>query len=420
MAVFNYEAVDARGRSITGEIEANSREDASAKLRGQGMFPTNVKQVSAGPATASAVSTKTASRGKFVFGGVSYKDLTVFTRQLATLLDAGLPIVRSLEVLEGQMRKPLKLKYALQDIIEDVSAGATLSEAMQKFPKIFDSLYSNMIRAGEAGGVLVPILERLADYMEKNVALRKKVLSALIYPAFVITIAIGVLVAIMIFVIPNFEKVFKDLSGKESLPMLTESVLGVSRFMVNYWYMLIAIPFLIWIFFKLVRMSTTGARVLDRLNLWWPILGNVSVKSNISRFCRTLGTLVASGVPILDALEIIRSATANQIFSDLVGKVHDNIRQGGAIAEPLDNTPIFDDMVVNMIKVGEETGELDRMLLRIADVYDDEVDNLVSGLVSILEPLIIVFMGLTVGTIVISLFLPLISMMNSLSQSGAR
>ncbi|GAB4156614.1 MAG: type II secretion system F family protein [Planctomycetota bacterium] len=415
MPVYNYDAVDARGRTIKGEVEADSREEAGAKLRQQGMFPTNVKLKSAGPATAMAIQQDTPKRGGFLLGGVGFKDLTVFTRQLATLLDAGLPVVRSLEILEGQMRKPLRLKYALQDIVEDVKAGATLSEAMAKFPSIFDSLYTNMIKAGEAGGVLVPILERLATFMEKSVKLRKRVISAMVYPAFVILIAGGVLAAIMIFVIPNFEKVFADLSGK-ALPMLTQTVLNVSRFMAAYWYLFLVVPFIFWGTFKLIRMSPAGSHALDRLNLWWPILGNIGVKSNISRFCRTLGTLIASGVPILDALEIIQAATGNQVFARVIAQVHDNIRQGGSVAEPLDSSPVFDDMVVNMVRVGEETGELDRMLLRIADSYDEEVDNLVAALVSILEPAIIVVLGLTVGTIVISLFLPLISLMNNLSS----
>ncbi len=416
MPVFSYEAMDARGRAVRGEVEAASPEDAGSRLRQQGMFPTSVRLKSAGPATAKAIKADAEKRSTFFMGRVSYGDLTVFTRQMATLLDAGLPVVRSLEILEGQMRKPLRLKLALKDIVDDVKAGATLSEAMAKFPSIFDTLYTNMIRAGEAGGVLVPILERLAVFMEKTVALRKKVLSALIYPAFVILMATGVLAAIMIYVIPSFEKVFVDLSDGGSMPMLTQLVLDTSRFMANRWYVLLAIPVVIFIIFKLIRRSESGALLLDRTQMWLPILGSVVIKSNIARFSRTLGTLISSGVPILDALDIIQQATGNKVFSNVIGQVHENIRQGGAIAEPLDQSPVFDDMVVNMVRVGEETGELDRMLLRIADSYDEEVDNVVQGLVSILEPLIIVVMGATVGTIVIALFLPLISLMNSLSE----
>jgi len=417
MPVFSYEAMDSRGRAVRGEVEAASPDDAGAKLRQQGLFPTNVKLKSAGPATAAAVKTDVESRSSFFLGRVSHKDLTVFTRQLATLLDAGLPIVRSLEILEGQMRRPLRLKYALRDIVDDVKAGATLSEAMSKFPRIFDTLYTNMIRAGEAGGVLVPILERLATFMEKSLRLRKRVKSALIYPIFVILFAGGVMFAIMKYVIPNFEKVFKDM-GQGNMPQLTVMVLGVARFVQHHWYLIILAPVAVFAILKLIRLSEAGALALDRLKLSIPILGRIVAKSQTARFTRTLGTLVASGVPILDALDIIRDTTGNLVFSNVVAQVHENIRQGGTIAEQLGNSGVFDDIVVNMVQVGEETGELDKMLLRVADSYDEEVDNLVQGLVSLLEPAIIILMGVGVGFIVIALFLPLITLMTSLSKGG--
>ncbi|MFA4987303.1 MAG: type II secretion system F family protein, partial [Candidatus Brocadiia bacterium] len=248
--------------------------------------------------------------------------------------------------------------------------------------------------------------------------LRKRVLSALIYPTAVICVAIIIITGIMIFVIPNFEKVFKDIGGAGggNLPALTQFVLGVSRFVARNWFLIPLIPFALWGAYKLIRMNEGGALAFDKLTLMLPIFGGIAEKSNVARLARTLGTLIASGVPILEALDIIKAATANRVYAKVVLQIHENIRQGGAVAEPLANSGAFDDMVVNMVRVGEETGELDKMLLKIAESYDEEVDNLVQGFISLLEPLIIVVMGIAVGTIVIALFLPLITLMNQLSQ----
>ena len=411
MPVFTYEALDSQGQEVRGEVEAVSSEEAIVKIRNKSYFPTNVKEKAAKRQRAAAVGVK--KKRTLAFGKVKAKQLCTFTRQLSTLQDAGLPIVRSLKILEEQ-QKPGVLKNQLVDVAEDVEGGSTLSEALAKHPKTFDKLYVNMVRAGEAGGVLDAILERLAAFMEKSQRLKKQVISALIYPAAVITVASGILVGIMIYIIPKFEDMFRDMKMK--LPGLTEMLITFSKGLQEYWYLIPAVPGGFWLLLKIITSNRTGRYALDFIKLKMPLFGIIISKSTVSRFCRTLGTLIASGVPILEALSIVKAASGNAVFEQAIGRVHDSIREGENIVGPLAQAKVVDNMVLNMIDVGEETGELDKMLIKVADTYDEDVDALVSGLMSLIEPLLIVFMGGAVGFIVVALFLPLISLMQNIGQ----
>jgi len=414
MAKFSFEAMNPQGQAVRDTIEAQSTDDAIAKIRAKGFFPTNIKEVRE---KRSARAAKQAGRkGKtLAFGRVKGKQLTQFTRQLSTLQDAGLPIVRSCKILEGQMRSGV-LKNVLISVVEDIESGNSFSDALLKHPKAFDKLYVNMIKAGEAGGVLDAILQRLADFREKAAKLKRTIIGAMVYPAAVMTIASVILTAIMIFIIPKFQQMFKEMDV--ALPVMTQYLITFSNLVKNYWFLIPGVPFGIWAIFKLIAMSKKGRYVLDYLKFKMPILGPIIRKSVIARFSRTLGTLVASGVPILESLNIVKETTGNQVMARAIQNVHDSIREGDTIAEPLKASKVCDDIVVNMIDVGEETGDLEKMLMKVADTYDDEVDVAVSAMVSMLEPMMIIFMGLTVGFIVISLFMPLIELLNKIGRQG--
>ena len=409
MPIFTYEAVDNKGKKIKAEIEATSSQEAMSKVHAQGLFPTNVKEKGAEAKGAHPATAK--KKGFGLGGGVSQKQLTQFTVQLSILQDAGLPIVRSLKILEQQM-KPCALKGIVGQVSEDVESGSSLSEALSKHPKAFDRLYVNMVKAGEAGGVLDTILQRLAVYMEKAQALKRKVIGASIYPASVMSIAVLIVSGILIWVIPQFKTVFADLGAE--LPLPTMLLLKLSDFLVAFWWLLPAVPFALFVGYKTLVKNKGGRIALDKFKLHMPLFGEIIKKSVISRFCRTLGTLISSGVPILEALSIVKNAVGNEVISNAVQIVHDSIREGESIAEPLAQTKVFDDIVINMIDVGEETGELDKMLIKVADNYDDEVDAAVGALMSIMEPVMIIGMGLTIGFIVIALFLPLVSLINNM------
>lgn len=410
MPVFVYEALDSQGQEVRGEIEAVSSEEAIVKIRNKSYFPTNVKEKAAKRQRSAGGARKKKS---FAIGRVNAKQLCTFTRQLSTLQDAGLPIVRSLKILEEQ-QKPGVLKNQLGEVAEDVEGGSTLSEALGKHPKTFNKLYVNMVRAGEAGGVLDSILERLAAFMEKSQRLKKQVISALIYPAAVITVAGLILAGIMVYIIPKFKEMFADM--RIELPGLTLLLITISDWLKNYYYLIPLIPVGIFVLIKVIGANKTRRYIIDKIKLKVPLFGQIISKSTISRFCRTLGTLITSGVPILEALSIVKEATGNAVFENAIGRVHDSIREGENIVGPLAQSKVVDAMVLNMVDVGEETGELDKMLLKIADTYDEDVDALVGGLMSLIEPLLIVFLGGAVGFIVVSLFLPLIALMQNLGQ----
>lgn len=347
-------------------------------------------------------------------GRVSTKIVTRFTTQLATLQEAGLPIVRSLRILEGQL-PPGAMKNVSGAVAEDVEGGASLSEALAKHPGAFDNLYVHMVRAGEAGGLLDTVLRRLADLKEKVERLRTQVRGALIYPIFVMIFAIAVILFITAVVVPQFKKIFEDL-GSDKLPKVTQILLGVSEFLQTYWWVLILLPFVFWGIFRLVRRSPGGKLMTDRWGLKFPRFGMINRKNKIARVGRTLGTLVNSGVPLLEALDITRNTVGNSVMENALDKVRTAVKEGEGIAEPMGETRQFDDMVVNMVAVGEETGELDSMLLRVADTYEYEVDVEVQGLVKLLEPLLIIFVGGAVGFILFAVFLPLLEIIQKLGS----
>jgi type IV pilus assembly protein PilC len=367
----------------------------------------------------SAASAGQASSGgakNYFFKPINEADLTRFTVQLSVLQDAGLPIVRCLKILEGQM-KPGLFKRTLAAVTEDVEAGAPLSDALAKHPAVFDSLYVNMVKAGEAGGVLDTILLRLAEFKEKSERLRNRVKSAMVYPVVVLGLASLILAGIIMFVIPKFEMIFKEIGSKKlQLPAITVFMQDFSKWLTEKygWAILISIIPVGFIVYRIVANTPGGRRMVDRFKLRAPVFGNIVRKTLVARFARTFGTLISSGVPILEALNIIRGAVDNVIFQEAVDKVRDSIREGEGIAPPLGASGIFDDLVVNMVDVGEETGELDKMLIKVADNYDEEVDNAVNSLVSILQPLLIVFLGAAVFVIVLSVFLPMLTLINTL------
>jgi type IV pilus assembly protein PilC len=406
--------MDTSGAEVKDSIDAPSEEEAQQKIKQMGYFVTKISEVAGKKGTKEKK--KGARRRKkrtLTIGGVSTKQLCTFTRQFSTLQDAGLPVLRSLKILEGQMR-PGVLKNALMDVVDDVESGSTLSEAFGKHPRCFDRLYVNMVKAGEAGGALEVILQRLAEFKEKAQSLKRKIIGAMVYPTVVITVAIGILTFIMVFIIPKFEKIFKEFEMK--LPWPTQVLMDVSQWFVNNWYLIPIAPVAFFVLLKLIRLSRMGAYCLDWIKLQIPIMGGIIEKTIVARTMRTLGTLVSSGVPILESLSIVRETCTNLVFENCFTRIYDSIREGDTIAQPLKESRLVDDMVVNMVDVGEETGELDKMLVKIADVYDEEVNVLVESLISLLEPIMIVILGFIIGSIVIALFLPMIKLLEGLSK----
>jgi type IV pilus assembly protein PilC len=414
MPLFKFEAMSSTGAEVKDTIEASNEEEAQQKIKQLGYFTTKISEsVVKQKGGKKRLPGSRKHKKAIVIGGVSVKQLTRFTRMFSTLQDAGLPVLRSLRILERQLR-PGVLKNSLIDVVDDVESGSTLSEAFGKHPKCFDRLYVNMVKAGEAGGALEAILKRLADFKEKAQALKARIIGAMVYPAVVISVAVLIVMFIMVWIIPTFEKIFDDF--KLPLPWMTIQLMAISRWCVNYWMVVPLFPIGLWILLKLVRLHKTGAYVVDRMFLWIPIVGNISKKSTVARTMRTLGTLAAAGVPILESLAIVRDTCTNLVFENCFQRVYESIREGDSIAQPLKESKLVDDMVVNMIEVGEETGDLDSMLYKIADFYDEEVDTLVKALIDMLEPLMIVVLGVVIGGIVISLFLPLIQLMEGLSK----
>ena len=419
MPTFAYEAMDSSGLEVKDTIEAPSEAEAQTMIREKGFYVTKIrekdrkkKDPKKGAVTKGAAAKGGGKKKAFTIGGVKPKLLCQFTRQLSTLQDAGLPVLRSLRILEGQ-NKPGALKNALMDVIEDIEGGNTLSEAMSKQPKAFDNLYVNMVKAGEAGGALEVILQRLAEFKEKAQSLKRKIVGAMIYPAAVITVAVVIVSFIMLFIIPKFKEIFIGF-GVE-LPAPTVLLIGCSDWMMSYWYMLFVGPIGFVLFTKIVKKNKTGAYVMDWLSLRIPLIGKILHIGTIARVTRTLGTLISSGVPILEALLISRVTAGNAVCVRAFDNIYSAIREGESIAVPLKEARIVDDLVVNMVDVGEETGALDDMLYKVADVYDEEVEVRVESLVSLLEPIMVVVLGLIVGFIVIALFMPLIKLLNDLS-----
>ena len=428
MANYQYSALDPKGEQTTGVISATSESEAIQQLRAKGLYPTQISEEGAAKGKAKGkvaplkakgkAKAKTVTKGK-VGGSVKPKSLAMFTRQLATLIDSGLPLLRSLTVLEKQEPNPV-LRATVSALAENVQGGSTFSESLAQHPKIFNKLYVNMVKAGELGGVLETVLNRLSEYQEKAEKLKSKIVSAMVYPVIVMIIAVGILVFLLIFIVPKFTEMFSD-TGSE-LPLISQIVFGMSAFFLAnpFWVpnvVFVFIVFGIFLFlFNLWGKTPPGRIMIDTMLLRIPILGDIQRKSAVSRFSRTLGTLVTSGVPILQALNITRDTAGNVIISRAIEKVHEAVKEGETIVTPLQASGVFPNMVISMVDVGEETGKLPEMLLKVADVYDDEVDNAVTALTSILEPIMIVILAVIVGAVVFALFLPLIKMISTMGN----
>jgi type IV pilus assembly protein PilC len=408
-------------------LEAASSNAAISQLRQAGYFPTSVIQEAISSAdgkdtrrhamTTVRLTKPQAKKGIVLFQRrkVKSKILMIFTRQLATLIDSGLPLLRSLNVLSNQERDKV-LKKTINALADSVQSGSTFSDALALHPRIFNNLFINMVKAGEVGGVLELVLNRLSEFQEKAAKIKNKVLSAMVYPIIVMTMAIGILCFLLVFIVPRFEVIFHDLLGDKPLPPVTQFVLGVSGFMQNHGLVLLAAVVAGVMLYNLIGRTRGGRLAIDTFKLRMPLFGNLNLKTAISRFARTLGTLVTSGVPILQALNITRETAGNSAVARAIARVHDSVKEGESIVQPMEASKTFPPMVVSMVDVGEETGKLPEMLLKIAEVYDDEVDNAVAALTSMLEPIMIVFLAVIVGTIVLALFTPLISIITGLQQ----
>ena len=437
MATFQYIAKDSSGHEQRGTVEAGDRNSAIAAVRAQGLLPTALGEVKSAASSAPKPKAKTGGAAPAKKGGMLNKEikiniklpswmrrriktkvLTQFTRQLATLVNAGLPLMRGIEVLKRQMRDPQMLE-ALNGIAENIAAGGTFSESLTQFPKIFDNLYINMVKAGEAGGVLEVVLGRLAEFAEKSERIKNKVKGAMIYPIVVLVAAIGITTFLLVAVIPKFQQVFNDMLGGAALPAVTEFVIHASEFVQhNGLQIFLAIVALV-VIVKIVARTEKGAYFLDVVKLRMPVTGTLTQRSAVSKFTRTLGTLLSSGVPILQSLTITRDTTGNRVLTDAIQNVHDSVKEGESMTQPLSQCKVFPPMVISMVEVGEETGALADMLTRIANTYDDEVDNAVAGMTAAIEPALIIVLAVVVGTIVIAMFLPMVKIIGSVSGAGA-
>jgi type IV pilus assembly protein PilC len=435
MSVFQYTALDAQGVEIKDEIEALSQKEAISKIRNMGYFPTKVTVGGGGRKAGAKAAAKTKKR-RGAGGKVKVKPITQFARQLSTLQDAGLPILRSLRILEEQ-QKSGTFKRIIGYVADDIEGGSTLSEALGKYSRAFDRLLVSMVAAGETGGVLDLILSRVADFMEKAQKLKARVKGAMIYPLVVLTAAFLILLGLMLFVVPQFEQALTEMTDGGKLPRITQIVLGVSGWIakgpvipgmnikipylgwpLGGWVVLLGTPFIIVFLLRLIKRSRTGRVVLDTITLKLPVVGQLTSKVSVTRWTRTLGTLISAGVPILDAISVTRETAGNEVFANMLGKVHNSIRQGDTFAGPLKQSKTVDLIVCNMVAVGEETGDLDKMLLKVADNFDEQVDVLVGSLMSMLEPIMIVVLGSMVMTIVLAIFAPMIQIITNLSQSA--
>ena len=413
MAKFKYIALDKEGRELSGVIESTSENRARKELAAQGFSVSRIAEVAA---IASDKKATAAKAKKPLFGtGVKKENITVFSRQLSTLLKAGLPLLRALEVIGRQEKNPY-FKAVVEQLADNVRTGNKFSDGLSQHPKIFDKLYVNMAKAGEAGGVLDVVLDRLSTFQEKALKTTNKVKSAMVYPIVIMGVAVAIVAILMIFVVPQFQKIFTDmLKGNARMPALTQMIIDISDFMKENYILTGLIIVGVILFVKIFFKTKIGTRVWDTAALKLPKIGDLVMKSTVARFTRTFGTLLASGVPILEALTITRGTIKSSLISDALSRVHDRVRDGENLSTPLDQQNIFPTTVTSMVEVGEETGQLPEMLNRIADNYDDEVDNSVGAITSIIEPIMIVFLAVVVGTIVIALFLPIIQIIQNLT-----
>jgi type IV pilus assembly protein PilC len=398
---FVYKAMDRAGAPASGEIAGDSKAAVAAQLRMRGFTVVDIDQKATTPTVEEILDR---------YRGMPSRHVTVFARQLATMISSGLSLLRSLYVLEDQTEAP-KLKHAVHAVRQDVEAGLALSQAMSKHPRIFSDLFVAMVRAGETGGNLEEVLERVAVQLEKDDHLKRTVRSAMVYPCLIATFAVFVLIGMVLFIIPIFANMFKDLGGK--LPALTQLMINLSDGMRTYWYLIILVPIAVTVAFKKWKRTDRGGYIWDSLKLRMPMrIGDIVRKIAVARFARTLGTLTASGVPILQALDITARTAGNRVISDPMGEVADRVREGQPLAVPLGRTGVFPIMVTQMLSVGEETGAVDRMLHKLADFYDDEVATMLKSLTSIIEPLMMIGVGLMVGVILIAMYLPMFKMLS--------
>jgi type IV pilus assembly protein PilC len=430
MPIYSYVALDAHGKETKGTIEVASQNEAIGRVKEMGFFPTKIVEAQTPQTKASRKKARTPARaggGKRrgaldiqikipgLSGRVKPKVLTTFTRQLATLVDAGLPLLRGLRVLEKQERNAT-LRGILGELAVAIEGGSTFSEALAQHPKVFNRLFVNMVKAGELGGVLEVVLKRLAEFSEKAQKIKGKVKAAMFYPVAVLIVALGIMILLLTFVIPRFQGVFAGMNIQ--MPWFTTFVLGISSAVKDHFITTAAGVAVFVVIFLLLLKTRLGRLLWDKFKLKVPALGPVVSKVAISNFARTLGTLVSSGVPILQALTIVKETSGNVVISNAVASVHESVKEGETITAPLESSGVFPPMVVSMVDVGEQTGALPEMLLRIADNFDEDVDNAVSAMTSLLEPIMIVFLAVVVGSIVIAMFLPLIAMINNLNGSG--
>ena len=420
MARFKFTALDSRGKEVLGEIDADTQAAAVARIREKQYFPTKVEELAPGGA-APAKKGGAKKNGlqmeikmpKFLQGGVKAKQLTTFTRQMSTLVNAGLPLMRALRVLQRQ-EKNVALRDAVSQMAESIESGSTFAEALAAHPKIFDRLFVNMVKAGEIGGVLDVVLARLSEFQEKAEKIKGKVKSAMTYPIVVLVMALSILGFLLTYIVPKFADIFGDLTGGK-MPVLTQFVMNASNTLVHRFpVVLIAIVALV-VILKLLAKTEKGRLGIDQFKLHAPVFGTLISKNSISRFTRTLGTLMSAGVPVLQALNIVKETVGNEVISKAVATIHDAVKEGENMAPPIASSKVFPPMVVSMVEVGEETGALPDMLMKIADSYDDDVDNAVAAMTSIIEPLLIIFLAVVVGTIVIALFMPLVGIIGGLS-----
>jgi type IV pilus assembly protein PilC len=416
MAKFSYTAVDAQGKQANGTIEAADQSEAIAQVRQLGLYPQRLDEKREDAKDAKDSGTEKALKIK-KGGKVKLKILTIFTRQLATLIDAGLPLLRSLNTLARQERNVV-MRNTMAHLATAVESGSTFSEALAQHPGIFNKLYVNMVKAGELGGVLEIVLARLAEFQEKAEKIKGKVKSAMVYPVVVLTIATLILSFLLVFIVPKFQKIFQDALPGTPLPGVTLFVIGASNLLISQWYLIVGGIFGVVVGYKVFSATPVGALIIDQTALRLPVFGDLLSKTAISRFARTLGTLISSGVPILQALNITRETAGNLVIASAIGKIHDSVKEGESVVGPMESSGVFPPMVTSMVQVGEETGQLPDMLVKVADVYEGEVDNVVTGLTSILEPIMIVMLAVIVGTIVIALFMPMVKLITGMGNAG--
>jgi type IV pilus assembly protein PilC len=433
MPKFNYVAMDAHGKESKGTLEVASQNEAIGRIKDMNLFPTKVVEIDKAKEKPDKKEKGAKPKGKGkkgsgvniqinipgLSGRVKTKVLTTFTRQLATLVDAGLPLLRGLRVLEKQERNPT-LKNIIGELALSIEGGSTFSEGLAQHPKVFNRLFVNMVKAGELGGVLEVVLTRLSEFMEKAQKIKGKVIAAMFYPCAVLVVATAILLILMVKVVPSFKAVFEGMLEGRQLPAFTRLVLGISAMIKDHILETLGVVVVFAIIFTLFKRTKFGRHAWDKFKLKMPVVGPVISKVAISRFTRTLGTLVSSGVPILQALTIVKETAGNVIVANAVGAVHESVKEGETITAPLEASGVFPPMVISMVDVGEQTGALPEMLLKIADNYDDEVDNSVAAMTSLLEPIMIVFLAVIVGSIVIAMFMPLIDLMNNIGNDSGK